>query len=93
MFKAIIKAKTAAQLRALRKLGIDIQEHSALQDKNDYLYRVDAIVSDEDVNRLKSEGYIVEKVSNLTDIAKLRLKEVSRTNKSTEVKILENEKE
>ena len=92
MYGAIIKAKTASQLRALRKFGIGIQDHSAFQDKNDYLYRVDAIVSDEDVNRLESEGYIVEKVSNLTDIAKSRLKEVSRTNKSSEANIIEDEK-
>jgi murein tripeptide amidase MpaA len=84
MFEAIIKAKTASQLRALRKFGIGIKDHSAFQDKNDYLYRVDAIVSDEDINRLESEGYIVEKVSNLTDIAKSRLKEVSRTNRFRE---------
>ena len=92
MFEAIIKAKTASQLRALRKFGISIKDHSAFQDKNDYLYRVDAIVSDEDVNRLESEGYIVDKVSNLTDIAKSRLKEVSRTNKSSKTDVIEDKK-
>ena len=93
MYQVIIKAKTTTQLRALRKFGIDIQEHNAIQDKNDYLYKVDAIVSDEDINRLKSKDYIVENVSNLTVSAKAGLKEVSRTNKSNEVSILENEKE
>ena len=93
MFEAIIKAKTASQLRALRKFGISIQEHSAFQDKNDYFYKVEAIVSDEDVNRLESEGYIVDKVSNLTDIAKSRLKELFRTNKSSEADISEDKKE
>jgi protein-tyrosine-phosphatase len=81
MFEAIIKAKTPAQLRALRKHGIDVNEHSASQDERDFLYRVDAIVSDDDINRLESEGYTVEKVSDLSDVARARLKEVSKTNR------------
>ena len=92
MYQAIIKANSATQLRSLLELGIDINEHSAFQDENDYSYKVDAIVSDEDINRLESEGYIVEKVSNLTDIAKSRLKEISKTNKSSEENILKDEK-
>ena len=92
MFQAIIKANSATQLRSLLELGIDINEHSAFQDENDYSYKVDAIVSDEDINRLESEGYIVEKVSNLTDIAKSRVKEISKTNKSSEENILKDEK-
>jgi hypothetical protein len=92
MYQAIIKANSSTQLRSLLELGIDINEHSAFQDENDYSYKVDAIVSDEDINRLESEGYIVEKVSNLTDIAKSRLKEVSKTYKSNEENIIEDEK-
>jgi carboxypeptidase T len=84
MYQAIIKANSSTQLRSLRELGIDIKEQSAFQDENDYSYKVDAIVSDEDINRLESEGYIVEKVSNLTDIAKSRLEEVSKTNRFRE---------
>jgi protein-tyrosine-phosphatase len=85
MFQAIIKAKTAAQLRALRKLGIDIKDHSASQDENDYLYRVDAIITNNDKQRLESEGYIVIIERDLSDVARARLKEVSRTNKFSEV--------
>jgi hypothetical protein len=92
MYQAIIKANSSTQLRSLLELGIDIKEQSAFQDENDYSYKVDAIVSDEDINRLESEGYIVEKVSNLTDIAKSRLKEVSKTYKSNEENIIEDEK-
>jgi hypothetical protein len=92
MYQAIIKANSSTQLRSLLELGIDIKEHSAFQDENDYSYKVDAIVSDEDINRLESEGYIVEKVSNLTDIAKSRLKEVSKRYKSNEENIKEDEK-
>jgi hypothetical protein len=78
MFEGIIKAKTVAQLRALRKYGLDINVHSAKRDKKDFLYRVDAIVSEEDIGRLESEGYTVEKVSDFSDLAKARLNEVSR---------------
>ena len=35
MYQAIIKSKTARQLRSLLELGIDINEHSAYQDEND----------------------------------------------------------
>jgi murein tripeptide amidase MpaA len=91
MFQAIIKAKTAAQLRNLRKLGIDINEHSATQDEKDFLYRVDAIVSDDDIKRLKSVGYGVETISDLSKIAKERLKEVSRRNRFSKVNTKSNE--
>jgi carboxypeptidase T len=84
MFEAIIKAKTAAQLRALRKLGIDIKDHSAFQDENDFLFKVDAIIANDDKQRLESEGYIVEIISNLSDLARTRLKNVSRTNRFSE---------
>jgi carboxypeptidase T len=81
MFEAIIKAKKVAQLRALRKYGLDIKCPSAFSDEKDYLLRVDAIVSEEDIGRLESEGYTVEKVSDFSDLAKARLNEVSRTNR------------
>ena len=45
MYQAIIKANSATQLRSLLELGIDIKEHSAFQDENDYSYKVDAIPS------------------------------------------------
>jgi carboxypeptidase T len=81
MYEAIIKAKTAAQLRNLRKLGIDIKDHSAFQDENDSLFKVDAIVNESDKQKLESEGYSVEIISDLSETAKQRLKEVSRTNR------------
>jgi hypothetical protein len=64
MFEAIIKAKTVAQLRALGKHGIDYKAHAAFQDEKDYLLRVDALLSDDDINRLESEGHTIEKVSS-----------------------------
>jgi hypothetical protein len=91
MFEAIVKAKTPAELRALRKHGIDINEHSATQDEKDFLYRVDAILSDEDISRLEDEGYIVEKIYDLLDVAKARLKEVSRTNRFKEMNMMADE--
>jgi hypothetical protein len=91
MLEAIIKAKTVAQLRALRKYGLDIKCPSAFPDEKDSLLRVDAIVSEEDVNRLESEGYTVEKVSDFSDIAKARLNEVSRTNRSSGINTMVDE--
>lgn len=85
MFQAIIKAKSLAELRALPKRGIDIKPTSALQDKKDFLYRVDALISDQDKKRLESQGYIVEIVSDFSEMAKARLNEVSRTNRFSEM--------
>jgi hypothetical protein len=85
MFQAIIKAKTVAQMRALQKRGIDISEHSAGRDEKDFLYKVDAIITKNDKQILEAEGYIVDIISDLSDIARARLKEVSRTNRFSEV--------
>jgi carboxypeptidase T len=81
MFEAIIKAKTVAQLRALRERGMDIKGATAFRDEKDSLLKVDAILSDEDINELVSEGYTVEKISDFSDKSKARLDEVSRTNR------------
>jgi carboxypeptidase T len=82
---AVIKAKSLAELRALPKRGIDIKSTSAFQDKKDFLYRVDALISDQDKKRLESQGYIVEIVSDFSEMAKARLNEVSRTNRFSEM--------
>ena len=92
MFNSTIKATTAAQLRALRKHGIDVKDHSARQDEKDLLFKVDAIISSEDKQRLESEGYIVEIISDLSDVARARLKEVSKTNRFSEVNTMSEEK-
>jgi hypothetical protein len=91
MFEAIIKAKTVAQLKALRERGLDIHEHSTILDEKDLLYRVDAILSDEDINELVSGGYTVEKISDFSDMSKARLDEVSRTNRFSKMNTLVDE--
>jgi hypothetical protein len=91
MFEAIIKAKTVAQLRALRERGLDIKGATAFRDEKDSLLKVDAILSDEDINELVSEGYTVEKISDFSDIAKARLDEVSRTNRFSKMNTMEDE--
>src|SRR5215207_6622013 len=91
MFEAVIKATTATQLRALIKRGLDIKDHSATLDEKDFLYRVDAIISDQDKKRLESEGYTVETISDLSEIARARLNEVSRTNRFSEINTMADE--
>jgi murein tripeptide amidase MpaA len=82
MFEAVIKVKKAVQLKELRTLGIgDIKAHSVRQDERDSMLRVDAILSDEELHKLESAGYDVEKISDISEISKARLKEVSRTNR------------
>jgi hypothetical protein len=49
------------------------------------LYRVDALISDQDKKRLESQGYIVEIVSDFSEMTKARLNEVSRTNRFSEM--------
>ena len=62
---------------------MDVKEHSAFLDQKDYLYKVSAIISSDDKEKLESLGYSVEIKSNLSEVAKARLKEVSRTNRSS----------
>jgi len=91
MFEATIKAKTVAQLRALRERGLDIKGATGFLDEKDSMFRVDAILSDEDINELVSEGYIVEKISDFSDIAKARLDEVSKTNRFSKINAMVDE--
>jgi hypothetical protein len=52
MYQAIIKSKTKANLKALSRHGIDFKGNSAIYDKKDFMFRVDAIISDQDKKRL-----------------------------------------
>jgi carboxypeptidase T len=85
MFQAIIKAKTASQLRELRRFNIDFKDHTAHQATDTYLYQVVAIITNEQKQQLESEGYTVEVTSDLKDIARVRLQEVSKVNRFSEV--------
>jgi len=81
MFQAIIKAKSKAELRRLGQLGIDFKDHSAIQDKTDFMFRVNAIISEDTKKRLENLGYIVEIVTDYAKKAEETLRDVSRTNR------------
>lgn len=84
----MIKCKTKSKLKALLKHGIDVKGDSAMYDKENYMFRVDAIVSEKDKKRLESEGYIVEIVSDLSKVAEERLKEISKTNRFSDMDMM-----
>jgi carboxypeptidase T len=84
MLQAIIKANTAAKLRQLRRFHIDLKDHSARYDQSTSQYEVAAIISSEQKQQLESAGYSVEVISDLREIAKARLDEVSKVNRFTE---------
>jgi hypothetical protein len=88
MFEAIIKAKSKNDLKLLGKRRIDFKGNSAVYDKKDFMFRVDAIISDQDKKRLESEGYIVEIVSDLSMVTEERSREVSKTNRFSDIDLL-----
>jgi carboxypeptidase T len=89
MHEAIIKAPTRKHLKNLENTGIDINRNSVTIDKKDSLFRIDAVISDEDIKKLEDEGYTVEKISDLASLSKERLKEVSRTNRFDSINTME----
>jgi carboxypeptidase T len=80
-----IKAPTVEQVSRLHKFNIDFKEHSMRLNPDISHYEVLAILSDEQKKNLESVGYRVEVISDLVDIARERLDEVSRINRFSEV--------
>src|SRR6476469_7065063 len=68
------------KLRELDKFHLDLKERSARQeDTNKFI--VTGILNDDQIQQVKSEGYKVEILSDLSQTSKERIKEVSKTNR------------
>src|SRR6476469_1535076 len=68
------------KLRELDKFHLDLKERSARQeDTNKFI--VTGILNDDQIQKVKSAGYQVEILSDLSQASKERIKEVSKTNR------------
>jgi murein tripeptide amidase MpaA len=88
LFQAVITAKTASQLRALKRFKLDLKDHTARQREDTFEYEVIGFLSNEQKEQIESAGYRVEIISNLDQAAGERLHEVSRVNRFSEARTL-----
>ena len=84
-YLAKITADSYAKLRDLDKYQLDLTKRTARQEDNN-LFTVTGIVSDNQIEQLKSIGYKVEVLSNLHEESMNRKREVSRANRFTKAK-------
>jgi carboxypeptidase T len=71
-----ITARSYEQLRGLDKYHLDLKKRTARQEGTDR-FIVTGILSDEQIQQVKSAGYTVEVLSDLSQMSKERTQEVS----------------
>lgn len=71
-------------MRALDKFELDLKYSSARQLSADR-FMVPGILTEEQVRQVEAAGYIVEKVSDLSQVAEERVQEVSHVNRFAEI--------
>ena len=79
-FSVRIVAKTLDGLWGLDSFNLDLKNRAARQEGSDR-FVVPGILSEEQIEQVKSAGYTVEVVSDLAEVARERITEVSRTNR------------
>jgi carboxypeptidase T len=82
MTKFIVRiiAKSYEELRGLDKYHLDLKERTAREeDKNRFI--VIGLLNDEQIQQVKSAGYTVDILSDLSQMSKERMSEVSKTNR------------
>ena len=84
-FIARITAKSYDHLRALDKYHLDLKKRTARQEGADK-FIVTGMVSEEQLQQVKSAGYGVEVLSDLSQISRERTQEVSKVNRFSKTK-------
>jgi murein tripeptide amidase MpaA len=87
MAKFIVRiiARSYDQLRGLDKYSLDLKEHTAREeDANRFV--VSGILTEEQIQQVRSAGYIVEILSDLSRAAKDRTQEVSKANRFSQAR-------
>ena len=80
-----ITARSYEQLRGLDKYNLDLKKRTARQEGTDR-FIVTGILTEEQINQVKSAGYVVEILSDLSQASKERTQEVSKTNRFEQTK-------
>jgi murein tripeptide amidase MpaA len=78
-----ITARSISDLRELGKYGLDLKKRTAKR-KDDSKFTVSGILTDEQIQQVKSLGYVVDVYLDLSIEAGKRLQEVSRINRFVE---------
>jgi carboxypeptidase T len=80
-----ITAKSYEELRNLDAYHLDLKKRTARQeDANKFV--VTGILNDEQIQKVKSAGYTVEVLSDLSQVSKERIQEVSKSNRFVQAK-------
>jgi murein tripeptide amidase MpaA len=82
---ARIIAKSYEQLRDLDKYHLDLKKRTARREGTDK-FIVTGILNKQQIQQVQSDGYTVEVLSDLSQVSKERMQEVSKTNRFTESK-------
>ena len=82
---ARITAKSYEQLRGLDKYHLDLKKRTARREGTDK-FIVTGILNEQQIQQVQSNGYTVEMLSDLSQVSKERMQEVSKTNRFTESK-------
>ncbi len=83
VFSVRIIARSLRELRALDRFGLDLKHRAARKEGADR-FVVPGVLTADQIRQLKASGYTVETVSDLTRVARERLRDVSRVNRFAE---------
>lgn len=92
MTKFLVKiiCNSYEKLLELDNFNLDLNKHTARkEDTNKFV--VSGILTDDEIQKLRSDAYEVEILSDLTQIGKVRSREVSKENRFTETKRVERD--
>jgi murein tripeptide amidase MpaA len=86
-YSARIVAKTVEKLKELSGWELDLKGRAARKEGVDR-FIVPGILTDEQIERVKKAGYAVEDLTDLSGIARERVKEVSKINRFAEIRAI-----
>ena len=85
IYSVQITARTLEELRALEKFELDLKYRAARQLAADRLM-VPGILTEEQIKQVEAAGYMVEVISDMSQVAEERAQETSRVNRFAEVR-------
>ncbi len=87
MTKFIVRiiARSYEELRGLDKFNLDLKKRTAREENTDR-FVVSGILTEQQIEQVRSAGYTVEILSDLSEISRERMQEVSRANRFSETR-------
>jgi murein tripeptide amidase MpaA len=84
-FLVRITARSYEELRGLDKYNLDLKKRTAREEDTDR-FVVSGILTEQQIEQVRSAGYIVEILSDLTQVSRERMQDVSRENRFSETR-------